>query len=98
AHPDGEGAVARAAAAAGTLMVVSTMATTSLEDVAAAAPGPKWFQLYVYKDRDLAKSMVERAEAAGYSALVLTVDTPYLGRRERDVRNGFRLPDDLRPA
>jgi len=98
AHPDGERATARAAAAAGTIMVVSTVASTTLEDVAAASSGPKWFQLYVYKDRGLARALVERAESAGYRALVLTVDTPYLGRRERDVRNAFRLPDGIRQA
>jgi 4-hydroxymandelate oxidase len=99
AHPEGERAAARAAAAAGTVMVVSTLATTSLEDVAAAAPGaPRWFQLYVYKDRAVSEALVRRAVAAGYRALVLTVDTPRLGRRERDVRNGFGLPPHLHLA
>jgi 4-hydroxymandelate oxidase len=92
AHPDGECAVARAAGRAGTLMVASTIASCSLEEIAGAATGPRWFQLYVYKDRALTRALVERAEAAGYRALVLTVDTPRLGRRERDVRNGFVLP------
>lgn len=96
ADPAGERATARAAAAAGTLMVVSTLATTCLEDVASAAPGaPRWFQLYIYKDRALSAELVRRAEAAGYGALVVTVDTPRLGRRERDVRNGFGLPPHL---
>jgi 4-hydroxymandelate oxidase len=94
-HPDGERAVARAAGAAGTLMCVSTIASTTLEDVAAAATGPLWFQLYVYKDRAVTQDLVARAEAAGYQALVLTVDTPRLGRRQRDVRNGFTLPPDI---
>jgi 4-hydroxymandelate oxidase len=99
AHDDGERATARGAAAAGTLMVVSTMSTTRLEDVAAAAPeAPRWFQLYVYKDRGVSADLVRRAEAAGYRALVLTVDTPRLGRRERDVRNGFGLPPHLSVA
>ncbi|MDC3955728.1 alpha-hydroxy acid oxidase [Polyangium jinanense] len=95
AHPDGELATARAAARAGTIYTVSTLATTSLEDIARASEGPLWFQLYVHKDRELTRSLVERAEAAGYRAIVLTVDTPVLGRRLRDVRNGFGLPDGL---
>ena len=89
AHPDGELASARAAAASGTVMVVSTIATASIEEVAGAAAGPRWFQLYVAPDRALSERLVERAEAAGYEALCLTVDTPVLGRRERDVRNRF---------
>ncbi|MDE3155624.1 MAG: alpha-hydroxy-acid oxidizing protein [Acidobacteriota bacterium] len=92
AHPDGECAVVRAAGRAGTLLVASTIASCSVEEIAAAATGPLWFQLYVYKDRELTKALVARAEAAGCRALVLTVDTPRLGRRERDVRNGFVLP------
>jgi 4-hydroxymandelate oxidase len=98
ATPDGEAATARACAATGTLMVVSMLATTTLEDVAAASQGPKWFQLYVHKDRGLTRSLVERAKAAGYLALTLTVDTPVLGRRLRDVRNRFTLPDELTMA
>src|SRR5437773_2729714 len=89
AHPEGEVATARAAAAAGTLMVVSTMSTCTLEDVAGAGSAPLWFQLYVHKDREITRHLVTRAEAAGYGALVLTVDTPLLGRRERDARNQF---------
>jgi 4-hydroxymandelate oxidase len=96
AHPDGEVATARAAASAGTIMVVSTLANTRLEEVAAAAPaGARWFQLYVYKDRAVSANLVARAAAAGYRALVLTVDTPRLGRRERDVQSGFGLPAHL---
>jgi len=95
AHPEGELAVARAARAAGSLMVLSTLATTAVEEVQAAAPGPLWFQLYVYKDRGATRALVERAERAGCTALVLTADTPYLGRREGDVRNAFTLPPDL---
>ncbi|MDI1447049.1 alpha-hydroxy acid oxidase [Polyangium sp. 6x1] len=95
AHPEGELATARAATRAGTLYTVSTLATTSLEDIARASKGPLWFQLYVHKDRELTRSLVERAEAAGYRAIVLTVDTPVLGRRLRDVRNGFGLPNGL---
>ncbi len=92
ANDDGETATARAAGAAGTLMVASTLATRSLEEIAAAATGPIWFQLYVYRDRSLTKRLVARAEQAGYRALVLTVDTPRLGRRERDARSRFKLP------
>jgi len=95
AHPEGELAVARAARAAGSLMVLSTLATTAVEEVQAAAPGPLWFQLYVYKDRGATRALVERAERAGCTALVLTADTPYLGRREGDVRNVFTLPPEL---
>jgi 4-hydroxymandelate oxidase len=94
AHPDGELATARAAASAGTLMVVSTIATTSMEEVA-TVEGPKWFQLYVHKDRDLTAQLVKRAQASGYSAIVLTVDTPLLGRRLRDERNNFSLPPGM---
>ncbi|HEU4725619.1 MAG TPA: alpha-hydroxy acid oxidase [Candidatus Eisenbacteria bacterium] len=92
AHPEGERATARAAGRAGVLMTASTIASTALEAIAEAATGPLWFQLYVYKDRDLARDLAERAERSGYRALVLTVDTPILGRRERDHRNGFTLP------
>jgi 4-hydroxymandelate oxidase len=92
AHPEGECAVARATAAAEVIQVVSTVSTTSLEDVAAAASGHCWFQLYCYRDREVTRALVQRAEAAGYEALCITVDVPYLGRREREVRNGFHLP------
>jgi 4-hydroxymandelate oxidase len=99
AHPEGERATARGAAAAGTLMVLSTMSTTRLEEVAAAAPeAPRWFQLYVYKQREISEQLVRRAAEAGFHALVLTVDTPRLGRRERDVRNGFGLPAGMSVA
>ena len=92
AHADGEMAAARAARAAGTVMIGSTLSTCTLEEVAEAGAGPMWFQLYVYKDRGFTQELVARAEAAGYRALVLTVDTPLLGRRYRDVRNQFVLP------
>lgn len=93
AHAGGEAAVARAAAAAGVVQVVSTVSTTSLEDVAAAAPGGwRWFQLYCYRDREVTRSLVQRAEAAGYRAICVTADVPYLGRREREIRTGFHLP------
>ena len=91
-HPDGELATARAAGAAGTVMCLSIMATTSLEDVAGVTSGPLWLQTYIFRDRDLTINLVTRAKAAGYHALVLTVDTPVLGRRERDPRNKFELP------
>ncbi|MDQ3517524.1 MAG: alpha-hydroxy-acid oxidizing protein, partial [Gemmatimonadota bacterium] len=95
AHPDGELATARAAARAGWGMILSTLSTTPVEEVSAATNAPLWFQLYVFKDREMTRALVERAERAGCSALVLTVDTPVLGRRERDVRNHFHLPADV---
>ncbi|MEO7330029.1 MAG: alpha-hydroxy acid oxidase, partial [Minicystis sp.] len=95
AHPDGEVGTARAASKAGTVMVLSTLSTCSIEEVRAEATGPTWFQLYVYKDRGASRALIERAEAAGCSALVLTVDAPLWGRRERDVRNRFQLPPGL---
>lgn len=98
AHPDGEAGTARAAAAAGSLMIVSTLGTTKLEDVASASSAPKWFQLYVHQDRGFTRELVERAASAGYRAIVLTVDTPVLGRRLRDVRNAFALPEGLTMA
>ncbi|MDA0270119.1 MAG: alpha-hydroxy acid oxidase [Chloroflexi bacterium] len=99
AHPDGEIGVARAASAAGVTQVLSTLSTTSLEDVARAVPdGARWFQLYVFRDRGLTADLVRRAEAAGYEAIVMTVDTPILGRRERDARNRFSLPEGLNAA
>ena len=97
AHPEGEIATARAAAWAGTLMVVPTLATFSLEMIAATGVR-RWFQLYVHKDRGLTAELVRRAHSAGYSALVVTVDAPFLGRRERDERNRFRLPPGLKLA
>ncbi len=95
---EGERDMARAAGDAGTVMVVSTLATRSIEEVAEAATGPLWFQLYVYKQREISAALAQRAEAAGYRALVLTVDTPRLGVRERDERNSFGLPPHLRHA
>jgi 4-hydroxymandelate oxidase len=97
AHPEGERATARATRGLGTVMTLSTWATSSLEEVREAGGEGcgLWSQLYVYRDRALTRSLVERAEAAGYEALVLTVDTPFLGRREADVRNGFTLPAGL---
>ena len=94
---DGELATARAAAASGTVMILSTASTCTIEDVGAIG-GHLWFQLYVYTDRGLTKALVERAEASGMRAVVLTVDAPMLGRRERDLRNRFHLPDGVRLA
>jgi isopentenyl diphosphate isomerase/L-lactate dehydrogenase-like FMN-dependent dehydrogenase len=94
-HPDGELAAACAAGAAGTLMCCSTISSSLLEEIATVATGPLWFQLYVYRDRDVTRDLVRRAESAGYRALILTVDTPRLGRRERDVRNRFALPPGI---
>jgi len=101
AHPEGEAASARAAAAAGTVFILSTLSNTPVEDVVRAAAGvggAVWFQLYVYRDRAVTRDLVRRVEAAGVSALVLTVDAPLLGRRPRDVRNRFRLPEGLAVA
>jgi isopentenyl diphosphate isomerase/L-lactate dehydrogenase-like FMN-dependent dehydrogenase len=96
AHPDGELEMARGAAAAGTLMCLSTLATATIEDVAAAAPaGARWFQLYWSSDRGVVQDLVERAAAENYGALVLTVDLPVLGRRERDLRMGFEIPEGI---
>jgi len=91
-HSDGELATVRAAGAAGTVMCVSTMATVTLEEISVMASGPLWFQIYIFKDRAFTIDLVTRARAAGYHALVLTVDTPVLGHRERDFRNQFELP------
>ena len=95
AHPDGELAVARATAGAGIINVVSTLSTYALEEVAEASAGTRWFQLYCYRDRGITRMLVERAEAAGYTALCLTVDAPLFGRRERDIRNRFQLPPGM---
>ena len=94
-HSDGETAAARAAGAAGTIMVLSTTASSTIEEVADACATPLWFQLYVYKDREVTRDLVRRAEASGCRALVLTVDMPRMGRRERDVRNHFTLPPGI---
>jgi 4-hydroxymandelate oxidase len=92
----GERVTARVAAELGLLYCVSTLATTSIEDVAAAAPGAlQWFQLYVHKDRAFTSRLVARAKTAGHRAIVVTADTPVLGRRCKDLRNGFALPDGL---
>jgi L-lactate dehydrogenase (cytochrome) len=95
ADPEGELAVARAAERAGLPYTLSTLSTRSIEEVAAASGGRKWFQVYVWRDRGLVKEMVDRCVTAGYEALVLTVDTAVLGRRERDVRRGFEMPPQI---
>jgi 4-hydroxymandelate oxidase len=97
ATPDGELATARAAASAGTVMVLSTMSSVAMEEVAAAAAGPRWFQLYCYREKGVTERLVKRAEAAGFRALCLTVDVPRLGRRERDFRHNLRFPEDVVP-
>ncbi len=95
AHSQGELAVARAAGRKGLPYALSTMGTRSIEEVAAAGSGPKWFQIYTWRDRGLVKDLVDRARAADYEAILLTVDTAVLGRRERDVRRGYTLPPKI---
>jgi len=97
ADPEGELAVARASARAGLPYSLSTMSTRTIEEVAEVGDGPKWFQVYTWKDRGLVRELVERAAAADFEALWLTVDTAVLGRRERDVRNGYAFPPELGP-
>jgi L-lactate dehydrogenase (cytochrome) len=97
ADPQGELAVARAAARAGLPYTLSTLSTRSIEDVRAVSDGRLWFQVYAWRDRGLVKEMVSRAADANYEALVLTVDTAVFGRRERDVRRGFSLPPTIGP-
>jgi len=91
----GEIATAKAAQAAKTLFILSSLSNTAMEAVFAEAASPRWFQLYIYKDREITFELVKRAEAAGAEAIVLTVDAPGLGTRERDTRNNFRLPEGL---
>ncbi len=92
AHPEGELAVARATKAMGVIQVVSTGASRTIEEVAAASDGLRWFQVYCLRDRRITRALVERAEAAGYRALCLTVDAPFDGVREHNFRNDFRPP------
>src|SRR4051812_44428085 len=98
ADPQGELAVARAAARAGLPYTLSTLSTRSVEEVRAVSNGRLWFQVYAWRDRAMVKEMIDRAAAARYEALVLTVDTAVLGRRERDVRRGFSLPPAIGPG
>ncbi len=93
--PDGEIGAARAAQAAGTIYCQSHGSTCTIEELAEAAPGPRWFQVFLYRDRGLTGAMTERAQAAGCEALVLTVDNQVLGQRERDLANGFAIPPRL---
>ena len=97
-HPEGERATARGAGEAGALYTLSTAATVALEDVAATTSGPLWFQLYVQRDRGFTRELVQRAGAAGCRAIVLTVDTPVLGARDRERRAGLELPPGLELA
>jgi isopentenyl diphosphate isomerase/L-lactate dehydrogenase-like FMN-dependent dehydrogenase len=90
--PRGEIAAARAAARKGLVYTISTMSICSVEQIAQGSPGPLWFQLYVWRDREVTRSLIERARAAGCQALVITVDTPVLGQREKDIRNGMVVP------
>lgn len=99
AHPDGELANVKAVSKVGGVFILSTLATSSIEEVAAAAPdGTRWFQLYIYKDRTVTEQLVRRAERAGYRALVLTVDAPIFGNRRTEIRHQFVLPSHLRLA
>ncbi|MGI9598551.1 MAG: alpha-hydroxy acid oxidase [Acidimicrobiales bacterium] len=102
AHPEGELAVARAAADAGVIFAVSTASGYPLEEIADVAATKSdsrlWFQLYLWKSEDVVRSLIDRAAAAGYEALVVTIDVPVVGKRERDLRNGMSLPVRVRPA
>ena len=96
AHESGEEGMARAAAGAGAVMCVSTIATARPSEVAAAAPqGRRWFQLYCFRDRAVTQALIDEAMESGYEAIVLTVDAPYLGKRERDLRSGFVIPAEI---
>ncbi len=92
AHPDGELATARAAGAMGTVMLLSSGSTFTLEEVSEAATGPIWFQQFLYEDRGLTKAMAQRAEDSGYTALCITVDSTIRAKRERNIRNGYTNP------
>jgi len=96
-HTDGETGPALAADKVGTAYCLSTLSSRSIEEIGALTKGPKWFQLYVWKDRALVKDMLARAKAAGFTALILTVDFPITGNRERDPRNGFTIPPKVGP-
>ena len=98
AHPDGELATARAAAATGSLLIASSLSTTTIEEIGAAATGPLWLQLYVFRDRAISADLVARGVAAGCRAVCLTVSVPVQGNRERDAHNRFALPAGLEMA
>jgi isopentenyl diphosphate isomerase/L-lactate dehydrogenase-like FMN-dependent dehydrogenase len=93
-HPDGESGMARAARDAGTIFCLSTLTTTTPAEVAEAG-GQRWFQVYVFKDEGVTRDLVAQARDSGYTALLLTVDAPFRGNRERDARTGFRIPDGI---
>lgn len=95
-HREGELAAARAAADAGAIFSVSTASSFSIEEIAATGAGPRWFQLYLWKDRDVIEGLLERAATSGYEALCLTVDVPIVGNRRRDMRNGMSIPPKIR--
>src|SRR3954452_4998527 len=96
AHPDGEPGMARAAAAAGTVYCLSTLATSRPSEVVAAAPpAPRWFQVSCFRDAAVTEALVDEAVEHGFEALVLTVDAPGAGRRERDLRTGFAVPESV---
>jgi isopentenyl diphosphate isomerase/L-lactate dehydrogenase-like FMN-dependent dehydrogenase len=97
AHPDGEVATARAARDAGTIMCLSTIATSTPAEIADVG-GPRWFQLYVFRDEGVTRELIAQARAGGYGALVLTIDAPVRGNRERDVRSAFAIPADISVA
>ncbi len=94
-HEAGEIGTAKAAEKSGTTMILSTLSSTSLEEVAKASSSPKWFQLYWFKNKELTKNLVSRAEDNGYQVICLTVDAPVLGKREKDVHNSFNLPSGI---
>jgi len=96
AHPDGECATARACASMRLPMCLSSLSTTAIEEVRAATDGPLWMQIYISEDRGFTRELVARAERAGVEAFAVTADAPVWGVRERDIRNGFRVPDGLR--
>lgn len=98
AHPDGELASTRASGEAGALVCLSTLSSYSIEEVARESTGPRWFQLYVHKEREIAIDLVQRAVASGYSAIVVTADLPVPGYRERELAHDLTIPEDARPA
>ncbi len=98
AHPDGEFGIVRAAGARGVAVTHSTLATFALEEVIQVASAPLWYQLYAFQDREINKRLIRRAESAGYAALVVTVDTPLIGRRENEIRVGFNQRKGVRAA
>jgi 4-hydroxymandelate oxidase len=98
AHPDAEIGTVRAAGDAGLVSVVGTFASRTVADAGRAATGPVWFQVYCFRHREITAELIRQAEDSGYAAIVLTVDAPLMGVRDRDVRNGFRLPPEVRPV